>query len=175
MGPAISLSSHVYNADPSLPLMNTHLNVSKVSLLVAQIPLVWPEETPIILCMSNTGNRTVQTVQWQQYQVMDICLFAYIPNTCYCFIFPDQGVTVHRRWSYPRILHLVTAFKGLVLCVWFIETPWTGCYRCTLVSHMSPPPLDQTGPSLTTPPPQDQILPPPLPPSGSRVRDDLAW
>ena len=52
---------------------------------------------------------------------MDICLFAYLISVNFILFFSDQGVTVHRRWSYPRILHLVTAFKGLVLCVRFIE------------------------------------------------------
>ena len=86
MGPAISLSSHVYNADPSLPLMNTRLNVSKVTLLVAGIPLVWPEEPLTFPCMSNTGDHTVQTVQWKQYQVMDICTFTYlIFYSCFFF------------------------------------------------------------------------------------------
>ena len=142
MGPAISLSSHVYNADPSLPLMNTHLNVSKVTFLVAGIPLVWPEEPLTFPCMSNTGDHTVQTVQWKQYKVMDICTFTYL-----IFIlasFSDQGVTVHRRWNSPQILHLVTAFKGLVLYVWLIEPPWTGCNRPSLtprikLDHLSSP------------------------------------
>ena len=121
MGSAISFSSHVYNADPSLPLMNTHLNVSKVTFLVAGIPLVWPKKPLIFPCMSNTGDRTVQTVQWKQYQVM-VCTFTYLNiHSCFFFFSSDQGVTVHRRWNCPQILHLVTAFKGLVLHVWLIE------------------------------------------------------
>ena len=79
MGPAISLSSHVYNADPSLPLMNTHLNVSKVSLLVA------------ITCLARRDNNLSLHVKYRESHSSNSAMaavpgnghmFVCIPNIC---------------------------------------------------------------------------------------------
>lgn len=109
LGTAIPTSPHIYNADPSYPLMNTHYDISKVLTAVINVKYIY--SAGLTLTTVNTGNSYPQTMPMENRQVYSSFLDPVtIPR---CSAFPiGQSAIVPWTWKPLQMWLSVTVLHG---------------------------------------------------------------